>query len=250
MRRAKRVLFGLLVFGAAVSRSHGQLFGGRVDVPARSVGLHAFIDNTTNLVYLQLYGPSSNWFGWGFGSSTMVNTYAIIVDGSGNVTERKLGNHAAGTLLSATVTVLGTCETNGTTYVSCQRGLVGSNANYYTFTAATGTVNVIWAAGAGATLAYEGAGNNGSDALAKGDFSRPLITDAAIAGGAATLSFSGIVAGPSGSIESTSDLLGGSWTGISNPAPATPCGIPAYTLITNAVVTIDPATSAVYRLRY
>ena len=49
-------------------------------------------------------GPADVWFGIGFGASTMNDKpYAIIVDGNGEVTERKLENHGPGSLLSASV---------------------------------------------------------------------------------------------------------------------------------------------------
>ena len=46
-------------------------------------------------------GPDSVWYGVGFGASAMNNTYAIIVDGNGNVNEQKLGNHNPGVALSS-----------------------------------------------------------------------------------------------------------------------------------------------------
>jgi hypothetical protein len=45
-------------------------------------------------------------FGVGFNAATMADQpYAIIVDGAGEVTERKLGPHRPGSLLKASVTV-------------------------------------------------------------------------------------------------------------------------------------------------
>ena len=55
-------------------------------------------------VTLTLSGPADVWFGVGFGASTMNDKpYAIIVDGNGKVTERKLENHGPGTLLANSV---------------------------------------------------------------------------------------------------------------------------------------------------
>ena len=42
---------------------------------------------------LSLEGPDGVWYGVGFGQSIMKNTYAIVVDGAGNVEERLLGDH-------------------------------------------------------------------------------------------------------------------------------------------------------------
>ena len=53
---------------------------------------------------LSVSGPADVWFGIGFGASTMNDKpYAIIIDGNGEVTERKLENHGPGSLLSASV---------------------------------------------------------------------------------------------------------------------------------------------------
>ena len=54
----------------------------------------------TKTVVLTLTGPANVWFGVGFDASLMADKpYAIIVDGAGDVTERKLDSHAPGTLL-------------------------------------------------------------------------------------------------------------------------------------------------------
>ena len=51
-------------------------------------------------VRLTMSGPSDVWFGVGFDDSTMADRpYAIIVDGDGDVTERKLENHSPGSLI-------------------------------------------------------------------------------------------------------------------------------------------------------
>ena len=53
---------------------------------------------------LTISGPADVWFGVGFGASTMNDKpYAIIVDGNGEVTERKLENHGPGTLLANSI---------------------------------------------------------------------------------------------------------------------------------------------------
>jgi hypothetical protein len=46
-------------------------------------------------VTITLSGPSDgNWFGVGFNTRSMANSpYAIVVDGSGEVTENVLGDH-------------------------------------------------------------------------------------------------------------------------------------------------------------
>ena len=49
------------------------------------------MDSKADLVTITLTGPSSVWFGVGFNASAMKDApWAIIVEGDGNVTERKL----------------------------------------------------------------------------------------------------------------------------------------------------------------
>ena len=50
---------------------------------------------------ITMTGPSGNWFGVGLGTHVMPSAYAIVVDGSGKVTEHLLGHHTPGTVLSA-----------------------------------------------------------------------------------------------------------------------------------------------------
>ena len=55
------------------------------------------------LATITMTGPANVWFGLGFNANAMGDLpYAIIVDGTGNVTERKLGDHDQGTQLSTT----------------------------------------------------------------------------------------------------------------------------------------------------
>ena len=54
-------------------------------------------------------GPVGKWFGVGLGSKTFTMSdqpYSVIVDGTGKVVERKLGDHSGGQLLSNSITVV------------------------------------------------------------------------------------------------------------------------------------------------
>ena len=73
---------------------------GKVDVRIR-------VSGSSSAVEIVLAGPADVWFGVGFGAVVMAaRPYAIVVDGTGAVTERMLGQHEAGTLLRATLKVL------------------------------------------------------------------------------------------------------------------------------------------------
>jgi hypothetical protein len=106
------------------------------------------VDGTKNLVTLTLSGPAQYWFGAGFGGSKMADLpYAIIVDGHGDVTERKLADHDPGTLLQSSLKVLNQTTLNGVRTVVLQRALLGATADHYSFSATVATINIVNALG-------------------------------------------------------------------------------------------------------
>ena len=118
-----------------------------------AVSLDAAKDEAT----LTLSGPSAVWFGAGFGASSMgQQPWTVVVDGTGIVTERKLGQHLAGTELKPSVKVVSSTVSNGRRTVVLSRPLKGATADYYTFatTAKDATVQFISAVGSGAKFAY------------------------------------------------------------------------------------------------
>jgi len=80
-------------------------------------------------------GPDGVWFGVGLNADSMGDRpYAIIVDGQGMVTERKLGDHEPGTQLSPTqVQVKSNTVTNGNRTVVLTRVFKGATWQHYTF---------------------------------------------------------------------------------------------------------------------
>jgi len=63
------------------------------------------MDSTSNKLIITMVGPSTVWYGFGFGNTVMSDTYSIIVDGEGNVEERYLIGTTAGNSLDDTFTV-------------------------------------------------------------------------------------------------------------------------------------------------
>lgn len=56
---------------------------------------------------ITLTGPADVWFGVGFDAEEMASApYAVVVDGAGNVSEHKLGNHAPGIVLQPSVALV------------------------------------------------------------------------------------------------------------------------------------------------
>ena len=82
--------------------------------------------------------------------------YTIIVDGSGAVTERRMANHAIGTLLNSTVTVLSNTVSAGKRTVVVSRSALGPSSEYANFTVQQSEMKVpfISAVGSTSSLSY------------------------------------------------------------------------------------------------
>ena len=103
--------------------------------------------------------------------------YTLVVDGTGNVSERRLGDHDPGTVLQQSVSVASnTVRTNQNTpsshVITCSsligqvedgvrtvvmyRGLAGKTPDHYTFDPRVSSVPVISASGTGSVFSYHG----------------------------------------------------------------------------------------------
>ena len=88
------------------------------------------------------------------------NPYAIIIDGSGTVTEMKLGNHDGGRAVSKSVQVVSNQVENGIRTVVLTRSFKGQTADHYTFDpSTTSTIPILTASGKASTYAYHGPTN-------------------------------------------------------------------------------------------
>eukprot|EP00041_Stephanoeca_diplocostata_P039733 m.1637620 g.1637620 ORF g.1637620 m.1637620 type:complete len:886 (-) comp25984_c0_seq1:1972-4629(-) len=124
---------------------------------------HANLGNLVNLTIkhdgtnstITLQGPASVWFGVGLNAKEMADMpYAIIVDGTGAVSERKLVSHGPGSLLQPTVTVVSSAVDNGIRTVVLARPVVSSS---YSLPTTAGELDVITAVGNTPQLAYHAA---------------------------------------------------------------------------------------------
>ena len=107
------------------------------------------------------------WFGIGFNASLMADTpYAIVVAGkTGAVSEHRLKNHEAGSLLPASVTVVSNTVADGVRTVVLSRGLKGASAQHYSFQPAALALDFIAAVGSGPAFAYHKAKNTATLSL-------------------------------------------------------------------------------------
>lgn len=105
---------------------------------------------------ITLAGPASVWFGVGFDAQAMKDgPWAVIVEGGGKVSERKLQDQNPGRLLNASVTVASNTVAGSIRTVVLRRPLKGLTPDYFTFDAAKDTVlPLINAVGAGPALAF------------------------------------------------------------------------------------------------
>ncbi len=148
---------------------------------------------------ITLIGPSGVWFGVGFNAHLMGDQpYTIVVDGTGAVTERKLGDHDPGRQLSPTQVWLGMCfvfcvlcfyvvlsvvhhclfiltvlcspkvavvsntVTAGVRTVVLKRAFRGATADHYTFDPTVASVPMIDAVGNSVQLAFHKARGTGT----------------------------------------------------------------------------------------
>eukprot|EP00501_MAST-03F_sp_TOSAG23-6_P002650 GSMAST32.ASY1.ANO1.2794.1 assembled CDS len=108
---------------------------------------------------ITMTGPDKVWFGVGFGATAMKDLpYSIIIDGIGNITERKLGNHECFIFFSisnfSSITVVSNTVTGGTRTVVMTRLVTGKIPDYYNIPKVPGKINVITAIGATSTFSY------------------------------------------------------------------------------------------------
>ncbi|CAE7469985.1 unnamed protein product [Symbiodinium pilosum] len=122
------------------------------------VNVSVVLDLTKQQARISLAGPSSAWFGVGFNAVAMADQpWSLIVDGSGAVTERKLGDHQPGQLLKPSIVVEESKVVGNLRTVTVTRALKGASADYYSFspfTDGSGELNFICAVGSTPNLSY------------------------------------------------------------------------------------------------
>ena len=145
--------------GRASSVYHGST--------STSIGVALTLDMVGDDVNITLSGPADVWFGVGFNAYSMGDEpYTIIASGNSAPMERKLGNHAPGTLLEPSIKVLSNkVSSDGKTRtIVMNRPMKGAGADYYSFTASSSDINLIVAYGTSQQFAFHK--NMGSGAIA------------------------------------------------------------------------------------
>ena len=156
----KSLLLFLIVFS---QWSFSQTFTtGVVNLSSTSgLTMSVKLDISTN-VTLTITGPSLRWFALGFGAVNMANgTDVVGIHSAGVLTnfDAKLtGNAAPVTDAQQNWTITSDQVAAGVRTIIATRALNTGDANDYAFTAATGTLSLIWARGSSNSFAYSGHG--------------------------------------------------------------------------------------------
>jgi len=139
----------------------GQMFTGSYEATTAltktQVRLNAKV--TGGEASITISGPATKWFAVAFGTPNFAmadKPWTVVVDGKGNVEERKLGDHDPGQVLSSSVRVTSNTVVDGERTVVMSREFKGKTPDHFTFDASNSEISVITASGTGPSYAYHG----------------------------------------------------------------------------------------------
>lgn len=95
----------------------------------------------------------------------MNGTYALTSNGTNAITERKLGFHTAGTVLTSSTSLTSNTLSGGTRTMVVTRSIAGMNSNYFTFPSSAQSISIIWARGNSSTFGQHSNSLRGSSIL-------------------------------------------------------------------------------------
>jgi hypothetical protein len=117
------------------------------------------IEIQQNTVQIVMSGPTNKWYAAAFNASTMSDTpYAIVVNGTGHVEERMLGNHAAGAICTTpSIKVISDhVDGKGRRTVAMERPTSSLCYSFDHLTGTTTTIPMLLAHGTTPTFSYHG----------------------------------------------------------------------------------------------
>ena len=142
----------------------GSLKSGNIVSSPSKVSVKLDLDSSTSIVTITMSGPDGKWYGAGFNASNFAmsdSPYTIIVDGTGNVSERKLANHAPGSLLKSSIKVKSNLVNDGVRTVVMDRDFAGVTSDHLSFDFNMESLQIIFASGTDGTYAYHGTTRSG-----------------------------------------------------------------------------------------
>jgi len=143
-----------------VSKSYGKS-------KSTSLSCDILMDSDSNALTITLVGPSTVWYGVGFGNDAMSKTYAIIADGQGNVEERYLIGTSAGNKLDNTFTIISNKVSGSLRTITLSRDLNYKlpTTYHYKFSLDDSHLKTIYGSGTTSYLSYHGDDKRGSATL-------------------------------------------------------------------------------------
>ena len=146
---------------------------GSTALPRAGVSIRLDLNSQSSslgLVTITIDGPSDKWFGVGFGAKTFTMSdepYTIIVDGNGNIQERKLGNHDGGSKLPFTsVKIVSNNVIDGKRQVVLTRKFKGVSKDYFTFDPTSqSSISILLASGERPNFSYHGPETRGGSTI-------------------------------------------------------------------------------------
>ena len=133
----------------------GTLYSGEASA-LKGVSMKLDLDSKQDQATITLSGPDGVWFGVGLDASAMEDLpYAIIVNGSGEVMERKLANHNGGNQIQTSIAIASNTVNNGVRTLVLKRAMKGASKDHYSFNPAVqSSLPFISAIGSGPAFAY------------------------------------------------------------------------------------------------
>ena len=137
----------------------GNVFQGELSVVPAQTSTRLHLDSASKVATITMSGPNGKWFSAGFNAPNFGmkdKPYTIVVDGTGNVSERKLGDHDPGTVLAASLSVTANKVVDGVRTVTMTRELQGKTSDHFTFDPSATSLAIISASGLAGVFAYHG----------------------------------------------------------------------------------------------
>eukprot|EP00931_Biecheleriopsis_adriatica_P028977 TRINITY_DN17265_c1_g3_i1.p1 TRINITY_DN17265_c1_g3~~TRINITY_DN17265_c1_g3_i1.p1 ORF type:complete len:822 (-),score=103.16 TRINITY_DN17265_c1_g3_i1:114-2579(-) len=148
--------------GSGASKLTGKAsLGGLTELTVEHDGMEA---------HITMSGPAGAWFGVGFHAKAMADLpYAVIIDGNGAVTERKLQDHGPGIVLNSSITVVSSTVSSEVRTVVLKRAVLGASPQHYSIPTTPGVIDMITAIGSTPDFSYHKAHGGGKITLLAAD---------------------------------------------------------------------------------
>lgn len=127
------------------STAHAVGFGAHAKL---GVNFSLSLDAASTRATITMTGPADVWFALAFNASVMADApYAIVVDATGVVTERRLSKHAPGQPIPTSVTVAKHTVVSGVRTLTVTRSLTGASVEHFSFNASASSLPMLLAHG-------------------------------------------------------------------------------------------------------